>query len=140
MLAIPGDARHIIISCNYGTDWVDLFDNPVLGWLVDETAVTSLKVGDPVPPMNEFPVITGTMPPAAPANGAIISPQWVHQVDDDVYVPDAWRGSVVEFFTWLATNNGAQRKVRGNFRTSRLKGAMDVWSANNQALFNPTPF
>jgi hypothetical protein len=61
-------------------------------------------------------------------------------VTDAVYVPDLWRGTIPDFFTWLATNNGAQRKVRANFKDSRLQYALQLWSTQNPALFNKTPF
>jgi hypothetical protein len=141
MLAIPGDSTQTIISCNYdptGLAAVDLFDNPVMGWLIDETQSARSAVA--VPPIVEMPIITGTMPPAAEATGAILSPQWAHVVADSVYVPDAWRGRLSDFFTWIATNNGAQRKVRGNFRNSSLNYALATWAASNPALFNAEPF
>jgi hypothetical protein len=131
MLAIPGDAAQIIVSCNYdptGLEWVDLFDNPALGWLVDED--TSEAV----------PVVVGTAPPPAADTGAVLSPTWAHFADESLYVPDVWRGQLIDFFTWLATNNGAQRKVRANFRSGRLKTAMEQWGQQNPSLFNPAPF
>ena len=125
MLTIPGNPGEMIISCNYydadGSPVVDLFDNPVLGWAFDEGEAPT-------------PVITGTLPPTGEG------PQWAHFADDGVYVPDMWRGKLVEFFTWLATKTGTERKVRANFQSTRLKSAMDVWSANNQTMFNPAPF
>ena len=86
------------------------------------------------------PVIVGTAPPPAPDTGGIQSPKWAHFADESLYVPDVWRGQLIDFFTFLATNNGAQRKVRANFRSGRLKGAMDQWSTLNPTLFNPAPF
>jgi hypothetical protein len=131
MLTIAGDPSQTIVSCNYvGADAVDLFDNPTLGWLVDETS------GEP-----PTPVITGTLPPPAPSDaGAFLSPQWAHLTDSGIFVPDAWRGPVYDFFTWIATNNGAKRRVRGNFSDTRLIYALTSWAQQNPALFNPTPF
>ncbi len=131
MFAINGYPQDIIVSCNYdqtGLEWVDLFDNPPLGWLVDEaTGLTT-------------PVVTGTLPPKAPATGAILSPQWVHVHIDNVYVPDMWRGGGMNFFTWMASNNGAVRKVRGNFMSSSLASALNTWAQQNPGMFNPEPF
>src|SRR4051794_23945341 len=90
MLTLPGDSTQTIVSCNYyesaGSPAVDLFDNPVLGWLVN--SVTGLS----------SPVILGTKPPAV---ADPMSPQWVLQIGGDVYVPDVWRGTPLEFFTWV---------------------------------------
>ena len=43
-------------------------------------------------------MVTGSLPPLSPG-----MPQWAHIHDDSVYVPDMWRGTVMDFFTWLAT-------------------------------------
>lgn len=130
MLTLPGHPGDTIISCNYydaaGSPVVDLFDNPILGWLVDETtAVVS-------------PLLVGSLPPKASGS---TSPQWASLAADDIYVPDTWRGTASDFFTWLATNAGAGgRKVRGNFRDSGLSYAMQSWAQQNPTLFNPAPF
>jgi hypothetical protein len=131
MLIANGFPQDLIISCNYdgtGLEWVDMFDNPALGWLVDETTGFS------------NPIITGSLPPHAPATDPILSPQWAHIHIDSVFVPDKWRGGVMNFFTWLATNGGAQRKVRGNFMATNLLYALDSWRQQNPGLWNPEPF
>ncbi len=127
MLTVPGDPNDVILSCNYydrdGESFVDLFDNPVLGWLVEEETGSSM------------PVVTGSLPPTYPN-----MPQWAHIHDDSVYVPDMWRGSVMDFFTWLVTAGEVDAKLRGNFRHPSLKSAMNNWSQANPDLFNKAPF
>jgi hypothetical protein len=127
MLTLPGLPGDLVISCNYydsaGSPVVDLFDNPVLGWRVDEADGPA------------SPVTVGTLPPKS--TGAT-SPQWAHAMADGVFVPDVWRGSIMEFFTWLALDG--ERKVRGNFRDTRLKYALTTWAMQNPTLFNSASF
>lgn len=142
MLAISALPGQVIISCNYdptAKEWVDLFDNPVLGWLVDETQLNP-NLGQPVPPIGEAPVIVGTMPAGAVDTTPIFSPQWAHVVSNRIYVPDIWRGEIADFITWIATNNGAKRKVRGNFSDHNLSNIMYEWSKRNPELFRDEPF
>jgi hypothetical protein len=128
MLSIPGDPNDVILSCNYydqnGETFVDLFDNPVLGWVIDDDNADS-----------SHPVVTGTLPPPSPG-----MPQWAHIHDDSVYVPDMWRGTVMNFFTWLVTAGEKDMKLRGNFRHPSLISAMNNWSQSNPDLFNKAPF
>jgi hypothetical protein len=129
MLTLPGDPNDVIVSMNYyfdddGQSFVDLFDNPVLGWVVDEADADS-----------SHPVVTGTLPPPYPE-----CPQWAHIHADSLYVPDMWRGTVLDFFTWLATAGGANRKLRGNFRHPSLQSAMNNWSQNYPDQFNDRAF
>jgi hypothetical protein len=141
MLAITAQAGQVIISCSYdetGLAWVDLFDNPVLGWVLDDSSVTTLS--KPTPTIFEAPVIVGLMTPAPTDTTPILSPQWVHFAHGIIYVPDLWRGNVADFLTWMATNNGAQRKVRANFTDPTLTNVMYEWGKRNEALFNETPF
>ena len=46
----------------------------------------------------------------------------------------------MNFFTWIASNNGAVRKVRGNFMSSSLASALNTWAQQNPGMFNPEPF
>ena len=143
MLAIAAQTGQVLISCNYdatGLEWVDLFDNPVLGWVVDETTLASLPIDGPVPPFGEVPIIVGALPPAPAATTPILSPQWAHFSNGRIYVPNLWRGTIADFLTWIATNNGANRKVRGNFSDPNLVNVMYEWKAHNAELFNETPF
>ena len=58
MFAINGYPQDIIVSCNYdqtGLEWVDLFDNPPLGWLVDEATGADHSGGDRHPAASRHP-------------------------------------------------------------------------------------
>jgi hypothetical protein len=79
-------------------------------------------------------VIVGTLPPVAPETGPIISPQWAAVQGSFVTVADRWRGDLDQFFSWLATNNGARRRLRSNF-LSELAGTRWVaWASRYPAL------
>jgi hypothetical protein len=125
MPTFAGYPHDVIISMNYydqdGQACVDLFDNPLLGWLVGDDG-------------NSTPVVTGSLPPTGEG------PQWAHIHDNSIYVPDMWRGTVMDFFTWLATSTGTTRKLRGNFRHPSMAAAMNNFSHNRPDLFNDKPF
>ena len=109
---IASTAPGLLISIEYapnGLDWARLYDNPILGWVVDEAA-----------PADPQPVVIGQLPTPAAATAPVISPQWAHFVfvgaePGAVFVPDLWRGATPDFFTWLATNNGAARPLAARF-------------------------
>ena len=98
---------------------------PLLGWNMDATN-----------PINPQPVTIGNPLAGTPPNtGAIKSPEWAYVVSEDaVYVPDTWRGTLAEFFTWLATNNGANRKVSTWFTFPRVANAWNIWARENPDL------
>jgi len=129
MSVIPA-MGHWLISVNYdptGLAWADMFDNVVLGWAVDDATAVPL------------PVIIGSLPPAAPATDPVVSPQWANLWEDatgsgNVLIPDIWRGNLMGLFDWLATNNGATRKVRGNFVKDALATAWGQWAAQHPDL------
>lgn len=120
----------LIISMDYSPDalaWVDLYDNRCLGWNVD----------DATPPGHEaIPVIVGQLPTDRSKDTLpVLSPQWVENTEDAIIVPDLWRGSVFDFFTWLATNNGANRKLRAKFVLNNPNaGTWSNWAARNSNL------
>ena len=79
-----------------------MFDNSLIGWLVDDDMQTD-------PP---FPIAIGSLPPEAADTAPVLSPQWALVENDAVVlVPDKFRGTVDRPTTWLATNNGATRKI-----------------------------
>jgi hypothetical protein len=122
--AITAHADTLLLSMNYdptGLAFVDLFDNPIIGWVIDETGA-----------VEPLPAIIGALPPAAPDTAPIVSPQWAH-LQAAVFVPDVWRGTLDEFFAWLATNNGATRLVRGNFVDGKLSNTWRAWAAAHPA-------
>jgi hypothetical protein len=114
------------ISVSYdatGLANASLYDNRILGWVVDDAGVIA-----------SVPVILGTMPPAAPATAPVLSPQWAQAGAAGVGVPNAWRGSLTDFFTWLATNHGAARKLQAFFLNADLARAFAAWRTSNPAL------
>jgi hypothetical protein len=140
-LVIPGTG--VIISVEYAADglaWARLYDNQVLGWYVDtEPPITTPEgsttplVGPPIAPgASPVPVILGHLLAPPPATMPIVSPQWANYVEPNVFVPDIWRGTVEEFFAWLATNNGAQRPLGSRLLSdTSLQHAFAMWAHHN---------
>lgn len=122
----------VLVTCEYNDDvygepgktWVILHDNPILGWS-DTAPVT--------------PVIIGSMPADAPATDPILSPTWAQYVNGMLFVPDMWRGGPAEFFTLVAGNNGATRKVYANFYTPALASAFNQWAQTHPAALTEPP-
>lgn len=144
-LVIPGTG--VIISVEYAADglaWARLYDNQVLGWYVDteppitapEGSTTPLLGGPPTAPgVPPTPVILGHLLALPPATAAVVSPQWANYVEPNVFVPDIWRGTIHEFFTWLATNNGAHRPLGSRLLSEvSLQHAFSNWAAGNPEL------
>jgi hypothetical protein len=128
-MAVPPQSGEGLITVNYdgtGLEWVDLWDNTVLCWVIDANAKEQAAE----------PRILGTFPPAAPETSPIISPSWASvAVSGIVYVPDTWRGRLEDFFTWLATNNGAQRKVIGKgISAQKIRETYRIWASNHPDL------
>jgi hypothetical protein len=130
----------VILSVEYaanGLDWARIYDNYCVGWLVDENLAVPYKP-DTTGRHAPFPLIIGTLPVPAPDTAPIISPQWGKYVRGEVFIPDLWRGSLSEFLTGLATNNGARRLLG-----SRLAAAPEVakafhdWGRANPGLLLP---
>lgn len=93
----PGSARHgpdLILSIINDGARVTLTDQPVLGWVTGAPGTAPAPVTvDRLPPSWAQVVII----PHAGAAELIGSPQIA------VLVPDAWRGSFIEFLDWLTT-------------------------------------
>jgi hypothetical protein len=100
-----------------------IVDHAVLGWTVD--------MADPG---NVLPRINDRLPAPAPDTSPIISPRWAYLetrgstvagVIENPWVclpgplTTAWRGSMTEFLDFLATNNGAVRKLESKLALSR---------------------
>ena len=124
--AIPDIGGGKLITFLYHEDSVLMFDNPVQAWIVDETGATPAK-----------PIILGELPPAAGDTGDIQSPQWAQFVGNAVYIPDKLRTSVAGLFTYLATNNGARRKLWPEFMDPTLNGFYNQWREGNPDLAAP---
>jgi hypothetical protein len=61
-------------------------------------------------PDEPAPVIIGALPTPAPDTGPVSAPQGGALA--------AWRGSFAEFLDWLATNNGASRRLESRLGIS----------------------
>jgi hypothetical protein len=123
-----------IISLEYdatGLAWADMWDNEVLSWVIDQSG----SVG-------ATPIIIGSLPPPAPDTDPVVSPQWiaVGEGNGRVIIPDLWRGDLNSLFTYLATNNGATRKLRGNFVRPQIDNQWRIWvSQNPDLVWDGTP-
>ena len=127
MQAIPPVVRTTLISCRYdatGLAYVEMYDNNVLAWLVDETGTALIK-----------PVIVGSMPPPTVSTAPVISPQWAVRETWEFIVPDYVRGAPGELFTFLATNNGAQRGLYANFTDMGLINDFNAWGRAHPTLW-----
>jgi hypothetical protein len=129
---VPAAANTIVISIEYdatGLAWARLTDHQALAWYIDNSQM-------PMPPR---PSINGTLPRTAPDTRPILSPQWAEFVGGPaIFVPSMWRGSINNFFTWLATNNGAHRQLAKGFGiSSGLYNAFDNWARRNPDLVLP---
>lgn len=129
--AVAGTAD-LLITCDYndnaggatpGADWVILHDNPVMSWIIDEAGAT--------PPI---PVILGSMPLAPPDTGEVASPPWAVRDKSGIFVPDTMRGSPNEFFNFVASNNGATRKLYAEFMDTNMAIAWNEWSSVNPEI------
>jgi hypothetical protein len=129
----PPPQPTILINCEYnsqpyegraaGLGWVILYDNRVLCWIIDTT-----DQNRPVPS------IIGSMPPKAGDTGDVKSPLWAVRDEQVMKVPDMWRGTINEFFTFIATNNGATRKLFADFSDIGLASEFNAWVSRNPGL------
>jgi|KBSMisStaDraftv2_1062788.scaffolds.fasta_scaffold98089_2 hypothetical protein len=117
----------VMVSIEYdgtGKAWARLYDNPILGWTIDETGAS-----EPVPS------VMGSLPLIPADTAPILSPQWVIFIDPAIFVPDLWRGSFPDFLTWLATNNGATRPLSARFAVSpSLLNGFNEWAQAHPEL------
>jgi hypothetical protein len=138
MLAIPDTTNAALVTFEYnsaevdgvapGLAWVIVMDNPILAWLVDEAGA------EPV-----APVIIGSLPAASADTGEVLSPLWAKALEGTAYAPDMWRGNYASLFTFIATNNGAKRKLYAKLETASLAAAFQSWANANPNLTLATP-
>jgi hypothetical protein len=88
----------------------------------------------PMPPLPS--IVSGMLPAPAPDTSQIVSPQWAKYLGGSmIEVPNLWRGVCWDFFTWLATNNGAQRQLDKRLGlSSTLYNVFDDWGRANPGL------
>lgn len=118
----------IVISFEYepesGVLWADMWDNHVLGWVSD------LTTGIPAQP-----VVIGGLPDFPAIDTApVVTPEWASVRGIEAIAPNQWRGPLYDLFTFLATNNGAQRKLRGNFADATVSNTWDRWAGDHADL------
>jgi len=109
-------AAGVLIAIEYdasGLQWARLYDNRVNGWRVDDAGL-----------IEPAPVIIGALPTPAPDTAPVSSPQWGALA--------AWRGSFADFLDWLATNNGASRRLESRLGISAAAANTFLdWSRRN---------
>ena len=133
----------IIISVEYAPDglaWARLYDSLLLGWYVDHEPPWT----PPPEPIGQVPVVAPGEPPVPAIIGHLLaeapptpmlSPQWAQYVAPNVFVPDLWRGTSSQFFTWIATNNGMFRPLASALLVDNgLQQAFSLWASENPAL------
>ena len=108
--------------------WAILHDNRVMAWLIDDTGAAPVA-----------PVILGSMPPAAPDTGEILSPLWAVRDGSTLYIPDVARCSANELFNFIATNNGANRQLYADFADVNMATAWREWASVNPTLALDAP-
>jgi len=132
MSVIAAQPGELVLSFEYDpatpATWVDMWDNDLVCWLVDESGAA-----EPIP------AVIGKLPPVRTETAPLESPQWVTSWYGGIIAPDLWRGSLDDFFTWLATANGANRRLRGNFMSPAVANAWQVWADRNPERVWPGP-
>lgn len=126
MQAIPNTNRSsVIVSIEYLPDRVVLYDNPALGWLVDETGAEE-----------PTPIVIGQLP--APSGDPVGSPQWAVFTDPAMLVPDRWRRSAADFYSWLSGSD--ERRLEARFAAlAGLVNSFDRWAVPAKWAFLAAP-
>jgi hypothetical protein len=82
-----------------------------------------------------LPIILGSLAKASPDTAPIASPQWGKYDDPVVFLPDTGRLGLSEFLTWLATNNGAARRIGSMVALSKsLSDGYQQWAGMHPDL------
>jgi hypothetical protein len=82
-----------------------------------------------------IPIILGSLAVKAPDTSPVQSPQWGKYDDPVVFMPDLGRMLLPDFLTWLATNNGAQRRIGSAAALSKpLIDGLQQWGVLNPDL------
>ena len=110
------DGSNLLIEITYAADFCALRDYEIIGWRVDVAGGTAPE-----------PVVVGLVPAAASGK-----PPWARVRGSMVEVPDSFRGSLADFFTWLATTSAQQ--LAGDFIHAATMNAFAVWSRQNPGL------
>lgn len=97
---------------------------PLLGWNIDAAN-----------PIDSSPITIGNPLKTPPNTGTVDSPAWALIITENaVFVPDIWSGTLTDFFTWLATNHGANRYLSCAPGYPRIVNVWNQWSRDNPNL------
>lgn len=134
MTVIPAQSDDLVITLRYYADdvgdVVEMWDNHVLGWYF----------GNAINPNDAWPCIVNYIPEAAvyapptepPVSGEVQSPPWIAIFGQKaVAAYGIWTGSPTAVFTYLATNNAANRRLKSSFVYPELMAAWAQWCVGN---------
>jgi hypothetical protein len=117
-MVVPSQPGELLLSMYYPeVDQVLIFDNHVLGWVVDSAEPQGAE---------PIPRIIGALPPAAEG------PQWASvMANGTVFVPDLYRGSATDFFSWLAALGDGYRLNGDGLTVGFLATAWRGWAGGH---------
>jgi hypothetical protein len=126
---VAASDNDLAIAVSYdstGLLWADMTDHNVVGWVCDDTGQAS----------SALPCIVGPIPATPPLTLPVVSPRWAVILGNgqEVVTELGWRGPLPALFDWIATNNGAQRLLRGQFSYSTNQVAWSQWASANPQL------
>ena len=133
-----GETAATLLRLDYdatGRASVTILGGPVVSWLVDPTTPTAAPIPIGLAPPPTPPPNTGAIqsPPWALSYGALIS-QHGHLVAVVATPDDSFIGTLPDFFTWLATNNGATRKLSARLGLPTMVNIWNLWARDNPDL------
>jgi hypothetical protein len=110
-----------------GLAWCELDEAAAVSWVVDAAAPTTTQ---PVP------VIIGPWPTPPPNTAPVVSPAWIAREFAIRFVEPstATRGDLPTLLTFIATNNGAQRKLWCKFEDWGMATAFQAWATSHPSL------
>jgi len=148
-MIVPSFPDDVVVAIRYdqtGLATADLADYQAVGWRIDDYAagwgfnpLTNRWVYVICPPgrTQPQPQLIGDAPFPTPNTGQVVSPPWA-RVQSGLCSAPEFRGSLADFFTFVATNNGAHRLLSGNFLHSNIDNTWKQWSQQNGDLVQPS--
>jgi hypothetical protein len=110
-----------------GLESVTINSGPIVAWVYD---TANLAAG-------VTPLSIVSLPPVPPDTAPIVSPQWAvaYPMSGGMVwaMDDLFAGSFDGFLTFLASNNGANRVLSGNFAEPALTNMFNDWVRRNQS-------
>ena len=127
---IPDTSGALLFSVEYdatGLATATVYDNPLLGWAVDDTAT------------QPTPVIIGILPLMPPSTAPIISPQWAKYYENYIFVPDVCAERSMTFLRCSRpiTVRPGRSKALSSQATARLRGRPGRRSSRNSSRHEP---